>query len=822
MSNGCAGIVAAISVRKLPLKKSKQSRRDPHAEREAERYDNPIPSREFILEQLDEAGSPLGHEDLCQRLALTDPEAVEALRRRLIAMERDGQLHRDRRQAYGRVDKMNLLRGMVQGHKDGYGFFIPQAGGEDLYLTFRQMQKVFNGDEVLVRLGGHGFKGRREAVIVEVLERNTTEIVGRYYEENGIRFVRPDNPRLTLDVLLPPDEPVAAKDGQYVVADIIQQPDRKHPPVGRISQVLGDHMAPGMEIDVAVRSHGIPHVWPGEVTIQAENFGSEVSEAHKTHRVDLRHLPFVTIDGEDARDFDDAVYCEKKRFGGWRLWVAIADVSSYVEPDSPLDREARQRGTSVYFPDHVIPMLPEALSNGLCSLNPQVDRLCLACEMTVSASGRVTGYAFYEAVIHSHARLTYNKVWQMLQERGASEKSALRGQYQHVVRHVDELHNLYQVLRGEREARGAIDFDTVETRILFDEQRKIQEIVPVQRNDAHKLIEECMLAANISAARFLEKHELVGLYRVHEGPDEEKLENVREFLAELGLYLPGGSKPKPEHYQEVMRMIQGRPDAQMIQTVLLRSLQRAMYQPVNEGHFGLSYPAYTHFTSPIRRYPDLLVHRAIRHVIRSKQPSRNVRRVRGAKAIPQKHIYPYDMTAMIQLGEHCSLTERRADEATREVVSWLKCEFLQDHVGDQFPGVVTSVTGFGLFVELKDLYVEGLIHVTALPRDYYYFEQAQHRLVGEHTRQVFRLGDELLVQVAAVNLEERKVDFELIEAKTSKTSKTSKSSRPSKKETKRVATSRDKQVAKKAGKAKVDTGKAEVGKGRTSGKRRRR
>jgi ribonuclease R len=806
-----------MSVRKSPLKKSKEDHQDPHAEREAERYENPIPSREYILEQLDEAGSPQTHEDLCERLKLTDPDSVEALRRRLLAMERDGQLIRDRRRAYGRVDKMNLLRGMVQGHKDGYGFFIPAAGGDDLYLTFRQMQKVFDGDEVLVRPAGVGFKGRREAVIIEVLARNTKEIVGRYYKENGIKFVRPDNPRLTVDVLLPPDETTEAKDGQYVVVEIIQQPDRKHPPAGRITQVLGDHMAPGMEIDVAVRSHGIPHVWPQDVLAQAEEFAGEVTEDQKQHRVDLRKLHFVTIDGADARDLDDAVYCEKKRGGGWRLWVSIADVSSYVEPGSPLDREARQRGTSVYFPDHVIPMLPEALSNGLCSLNPQVDRLVLTCEMTISASGRVTGYKFYEALLYSHARLTYGKVWQMLQERGDAEASTLRSQYKHVVDTVDELHNLYTALRTEREARGAIDFETVETRIVFDENRKIQEIVPVQRNDAHKLIEECMLAANICAARFLEKHDVVALYRVHQGPDEEKLENLREFLAELGLYLPGGRKPKPEHYQEVMEMIQGRPDAQMIQTVLLRSMQRAVYQPVNEGHFGLSYEAYTHFTSPIRRYPDLLVHRGIRHVIRSKMPSTHVARVSGAEVLPQQKIYPYDMNAMLQLGESCSLSERRADEATRDVVNWLKCEFLQDHVGDTFDGVVTGVTGFGLFVELKDLYVEGLIHVTSLPRDYYIYEQAQHRLVGEHTRQVFRLGDELLVQVASVNLEERKVDFELIETK-------GRVNRISKEDAQRLAKGRPgKAPAEKKGSEKTESPKGErSGRGKSRGKRRRR
>ncbi|GAB1267781.1 ribonuclease R [Aurantivibrio infirmus] len=761
------------------MKKTRVKNKDPHAKREAEKYSQPIASREFILDKLEAAGKPLSHEDLVDELGLTDEDDIEALRRRLIAMERDGQVIRDRRKAYGRVDKMNLIRGRVQGHKDGFGFVIPQAGGEDLYLPFRQMQKVFDGDEVLVRPSGANFKGKNEAVIVEVLSRNTEKLVGRYYKEQGVEFVRPDNPRINVDILVVKDEGEKAKSGQFVELEIVQQPDRKHPPAGKILQVLGDHMAPGMEIDVAIRSHNIPHVWPQVVLDQAGQIPEEVQEKDKEHRVDLRHLPFVTIDGEDARDFDDAVYCEaitsaktlaEKNTSGWRLWVAIADVSSYVEPDTALDREAVLRATSVYFPDHVIPMLPEAISNGLCSLNPHVDRLTMVCEMTISAEGKVSDYKFFEAVIHSHARLTYNQVGKMIAERNQEESdSNLRKQYREVVPHIDELHNLYKVLRKERSKRGAIDFETVETRIIFDEQRKIEKIVPVQRNDAHKLIEECMLCANVSAANFLQAHDLVGLYRVHEGPTEEKLENLREFFAELGLYLPGGNKPSPAHYQEVLKKIQGRPDAHVIQTVMLRSLKQAVYQPENLGHFGLHYEAYAHFTSPIRRYPDLLVHRAIRHIIHSRKKSAHVQRVRGAALIEKKAIFPYGMGEMLQLGEQCSLSERRADDATRDVTSWLKCEFLQDHVGDKFEGVVTSVTGFGLFVELKDLYVEGLVHITSLPRDYYHFEAAQYRLIGERSRRVFRLGDELLVQVVRVNLDERKVDFELVESKKTKT-----------------------------------------------------
>lgn len=792
-------------------KPKKPKVRDPHSKREAAKYSNPIPSREFILEQLQAAGRPLDHSELTEILELADPESIEALRRRLVAMERDGQLIRDRRKAYGSVDKMDLLRGRVQGHKDGFGFFIPQQGGEDLFLHSKQMQKVFDGDEVLVRESGTGYRGKREGIIVEVLKRNTPQIVGRYYQEQGTHFVRPENTRINQDILIALGDQGKAESGQYVVVEVTRHPDRKLPPAGRVVNVLGDHLAPGMEIDVAIRSHNIPFVWPIDVTRETKRLPVEVDEKDKTHRVDLRKLPFVTIDGEDARDFDDAVYCEKlskSKGEGWRLWVAIADVSSYVAPGSALDQEAQLRSNSVYFPDYVVPMFPEALSNGLCSLNPNVDRLCMVCEMSVSKSGVVTNYEFYEAVIHSHARLTYTTVGEMLAGQ-ESQNSEVREKHKSLIGHIDQLHQLYLSFRRARDKRGAIEFETVETRIEFDENRKISQIVPVVRNDAHKLIEECMLAANVCAAGFLQQHELPGLYRVHEGPTDQKLENLRDFLSELGLIMLGGEKPTPEHYQQVMDQIAERPDAHLIQVMLLRSLRQAVYQPQNEGHFGLNYPAYAHFTSPIRRYPDLLMHRALRHIIRSRKTSDSVRRVKGAKVIAKKDIYPYDIQALLQLGEHCSLTERRADEATRDVVNWLKCEYLQDHVGDEFGGVVTAVTGFGLFVELFDLYVEGLVHITSLPRDYYHFEQAHQRLVGENSRRVFRLGDELRVQVARVDLEERKIDFELIESKSSKTK------RLTKKEAERSAKTADR---KRGGKDKGKGG--EKGSGKGSGKGR--
>ena len=734
---------------------------DPYAAREAAKYENPVASRELILGVLENSSGPMSHPALCKHFDLDDEDSIEALRRRLIAMERDGQLMRNRRGAYGRVDKMDLVRGRVQGHRDGFGFVIPADGSPDIYLTNRQMRKVFNRDEVLVRLGSEDFRGKREGSIVEVLSRNTEQLVGRLSIERGVHVVKPDNPKISHEILIPPDQTHSAKDGQFVVVEIIQQPGGKSMPAGRIVEVLGDHLAPGMEIDVAIRSHDIPHEWPRAVDDQAAAIKDHVSEEDKVSRIDLRDLPLVTIDGEDARDFDDAVFCEARPDGGWRLIVAIADVSHYVSVNNALDQEAQVRGNSVYFPDYVVPMLPEVLSNGLCSLNPRVDRLCMVCEMNISTAGRIGGYKFYEGVMHSKARLTYTQVGQIVAEQD-KRPSDLRQKFEHVVPHLDELHKLYRALRVAREARGAIDFETQETRIIFDANRKIENIIPVTRNDAHKMIEECMLAANVCTANFLEAHNLPCLYRIHEPPKAEKLEMLHEFLGENGLSMNYSGDISPSNYQEVLQSITDRPDAHLIQTVMLRSMNQAVYSPENKGHFGLAYEAYAHFTSPIRRYPDLLVHRAIRSIIRSNVDSQKVMRHPAAKPLLKNVIYPYGMTDMIGLGEQCSMTERRADDATRDVVSWLKCEYLQDKVGEVFEGIVSSVVGFGLFIELKDVYVEGLVHITALPQDYYHFDAAHHRLVGERTRRTFRLGDQISVRVMRVDLDERKVDLEMI------------------------------------------------------------
>ncbi|CAA0093249.1 Ribonuclease R [Halioglobus japonicus] len=748
---------------------------DPHAAREAERYENPIPSREVILELLADAEKPLDHAEIATSLGLKEPEQVDALQKRLRAMERDGQLMVNRRGAYGLVDKMNLTHCRVQGHRDGYGFAMPIAGGDDIYLSARQMHFVFDGDEALVQVTGEDRRGRLEGKVIEVLQRKHKTVVGRYQEESGIGFVVPDNGRLTQQILIPPKEKGEAISGQIVTVEITEYPTRRFGAKGRVAEVLGDHLDPGMEIDVAIRSHGIPWEWPDEVRQEAASLEAEPLEADKEHRVDLRKLPFVTIDGEDARDFDDAVYCEHTKAGKWRLWVAIADVSHYVAPGSALDQEAALRGNSVYFPARVVPMLPEALSNGLCSLKPAVDRLAMVCEMELSAKGVLSKYRFYEAVIHSHARLTYTQVGEVLEKGKHPDVDKRR------VPDLKRLHGLYHVLRAARDKRGAIDFETVETRIIFDENRKIDAIVPVVRNDAHKLIEECMLCANVATARFYDANQLPILFRVHEGPSEEKLEGLRKFLGELGLDLGGGAKPTPLDYQHLLQQIDGREDAHVIQTMLLRSLSQAVYQPENKGHFGLHYEAYAHFTSPIRRYPDLLVHRGIRHLIRRSASAKGVLRVKGAKNIPAKKIFPYDINAMVVNGEHCSMSERRADEATREVNAWLKCEYLQEHVGDEFNGVIAAVTSFGLFVELEDLYIEGLVHITALPGDYYNFDKARQRLTGERSGRSFQLGGSVRVQVARVDLDDRKIDLEMIDSKPAKKAGAKGAAKPAKK-----------------------------------------
>lgn len=751
------------------MSKKPRSYRDPEAAREASRYDRPVASRELILHVLNDQGRPLTRDQLEDLLEIPDhDDDREALRRRLKAMLRDGQLVQNRRGQYGVADRMNLIPGRVVGHRDGFGFVVTDTQGEDdLFLSPRQMQTVMDGDRVMVSVEGRNRFGKLEARIVEVIERASTEVVGRFVFTAAGPGIEPANRRQTTDVLITDMNGLRVEPGDHVRAEILSYPTVKDPHLQvRLIEVIASPDEPGMEVEVALRSHDIPFVWPPEVEAEARDIEETVSEAAKRGRVDLRDLPLVTIDGEDARDFDDAVYVEKRRWRrGWRLIVAIADVSHYVRPGTPLDTEAHRRGTSVYFPNRVVPMLPEKLSNGLCSLNPDVDRLCLFCEMQISANGRLTGYSFGEGVMRSVKRLTYTQVGALIEQPESEAAQTLRGELPRpVLTALSEFHGLYQALRARREERGAIDFETVETKVLFDEQKKISAIEPAHRNVAHMMIEEAMLAANISAAKLLEKAGVPALFRNHEPPKNEKLESLREFLGPLGVKLAWTEKDgaaTPAVFQKLGKAIAKRPDRILIQTVMLRSLTQARYSAENKGHFGLAYGAYTHFTSPIRRYPDLLVHRAIRYLVRNGKEPKHTQNPGKLVALDKAQILPYDTNHMVALGEHCSMTERRADDASRDVMQWLKCQFMLQHIGDVFEGVISGVTGFGLFVQINDLYVDGLVHVANLDSDYYRHDEKRHRLVGESSGRQFRLGDTVTVRVAAVHVEDRKVDLQL-------------------------------------------------------------
>lgn len=765
---------------------------DPHYKRELEKYGNPIPSREFILSVIRDNNAPMNRDEILTALSIQNEEQIEAMRRRLRAMENDGQLVFTKRKRYALPEKLDLFKGTVIGHREGFGFLQVDGKKDDLFIPNHQMQRVMHGDFVLAQPAGLDRRGRREVRIVRVLESRKKQIVGRFFLENGFSYVVPDDSRIGRDILVPNEHRNGARMGQVVVVELQERSASFNQPIGVITEILGDNMAKGMEVEIALRNHDIPHKFPSAVEKYVKKFTEEVPEEAKKGRVDLRNLPLVTIDGEDARDFDDAVYCEKHG-KGWKLWVAIADVSYYVRLRSTLDVEAHNRGNSVYFPNRVVPMLPEILSNGLCSLNPQVDRLCMVCEMQISAKGKLTDYRFYEVVMNSHARLTYTKVAKMLE--GDEE---LRTRYSTLVPHLEELYKLYQALLSARHQRGAIDFETIETKFIFNAMGRIERIEPVVRNDAHKIIEECMILANIAAANFMEKHKEPALYRIHATPSEEKLTSFRTFLSEFGLTLEGGLKPTTKDYAALLEKVKERPDHELIQTMLLRSLSQAVYHADNIGHFGLALEEYAHFTSPIRRYPDLTLHRGIKYLLAKEQGAKRKTTDTGG--------YHYSFDEMDLLGNHCSMTERRADDATREVADWLKCEYMQDHVGGEFSGVISSVTGFGLFVRLDDLFIDGLVHISTLENDYYQFDAAKQRLIGENSGMQYRLGDKVRIKVEAVHLENKMVDFSLIgsERKPRRAGKTAKEKAkkvfkelPSKASKKRKSAVKKKDVSKK-------------------------
>ncbi|MDZ7643901.1 MAG: ribonuclease R [Woeseiaceae bacterium] len=704
--------------------------------RGAGKYHHPVPDRNALLEHLRDTGQPRKADAIMQAFDLRGQRMRGQLVDRLQAMVRAGQIIENRRGEYCLLEKLHLVTGTVQGHADGFGFMRRDDGGDDVYLSARQMRALFDGDRAVIKVVGSDRRGRPEGQVVEVLERAFTEVAGQFVRERGIGLVIPDNPKIAHRILVAKGESGNAKPGQMVVAEVLDYPSDLEQPTGRIVQVLGAPDKKGIATDIAIHANAIPNVWPAEVKKQAGKFGSSVPTSAKKGREDLRSVPLVTIDGADARDFDDAVYCEPSG-QGWKLLVAIADVAHYVERETPLDREAIKRGTSVYFPDRVVPMLPEALSNGLCSLNPKVDRLCMVCEMRINEDGKATRSRFYEAVMRSHARLTYSEISGFLTgEAPRAVPRALRKPVHHLL-------DLYRALAKNRSRRGAIELDLPQTQIELGRDGTVKRIAAVPRNDAHRMIEEFMIAANVQAAKFLRRHRIPGLYRVHAKPDAERFEELRHYLLSLDLKVPHPDHVEPRQFNQLLSQVKDRPDSQAISMAMLRSLTHAEYTPANIGHFGLALDAYAHFTSPIRRYPDLLVHRAIRHI------------VRGGKA----GNYEYDATRMEQLGHVCSAHERRAEDATREVEAWLKCQFMQDKVGEVFDGVITGVTNFGVFVQLSDLQIDGLVHVTSLKNDYYQFDPARLELVGERGGLRFRLGDEMTVQVQRVDLDTRRIDF---------------------------------------------------------------
>jgi len=735
---------------------------------------SPTATRDQLLAELTQARSPLTPDELAQRLSVIE-ETRAQFDSDVIELERAGRIVRNRAGLLLVAARANLVSGQVQGHRDGFGFLILDDGGPDMALPEHEMSKVLHGDRVLARPAGLDRRGRQEGEIVEVIEHRTNRLVGRFLNERGVTIVVPEDQRIAHDILVPPGAAMNAEPGQVVMIEIVQQPQRHVQPMGRVVEVLGAVDDPGMEIEIAVRKFAVPYEFAPDVIAEAMKLPETVVAKDLKQRVDLRDVPLVTIDGEDARDFDDAVYCEPmdKRRTKWRLIVAIADVSHYVQPGSAIDAEAQNRSTSVYFPRRVIPMLPEKLSNGLCSLNPAVDRLVMVADMVVTAEGEISAYQFYPAVMHSHARLTYTEVWDAL----SLPDSAAARRLAPVLPHLKDLYALFQALAKARIKRGALDLETTETYIVCDPDGRIEKILPRTRNDAHKLIEECMLAANVCAADLLDRYKQPALYRIHEGPTVERLGNVHALLKSLGLNLEGGDEPNSSHYAALLRHIAGRPDQQLLQTVLLRSMQQAVYSPHNVGHFGLSYEAYAHFTSPIRRYPDLLVHRAIKAVLDKSvylpkiaagddaplpMPRGKAGRRPPPPTVKPAGKQPAGIAVWEKLGLICSANERRADDASRDVEAWLKSYYMREKVGETFSGTVSSVVPFGVFVVLDDLFVEGLVHVSELGSEYFMFNEPMHELRGERTGLRYRLADRVTVQVARVDLEARRIEFRLV------------------------------------------------------------
>jgi len=705
-------------------------------------YQHSVPGASRIMSAMEDFGVPQSLDDLAAHFELTVDPGRKRLKKKLNRLVAGGRLLRNRKDEYCLLEKIDAIVGKVSGHRDGFGFVMPDAGGDDVFLPFHEMRQLLDGDRVAVRVSGRDRRGREQGEVVEILERGKQTLVGRFHKERGICYMVEAAARSSHQFLIAARDTGGARDGDMVKAEIIEYPTKRRDAQVKVVRVLGAFDDPGMITTLAIEGFGLRHEWPKKVAKAARSLGNRVSAADKRDRTDLRKLPLVTIDGADARDFDDAVYAEAVD-DGWRVVVAIADVSNYVRKGEPLDTEALARGTSTYFPDRVVPMLPEELSNGLCSLNPKVERLCLVCDMQVGRGGKVRSSSFYKGLMRSHARLTYNEVDAAVTRRDGATRRKLKS----LLPQLEELYAVYRAFAKARKRRGALDLDLPEVAISMTDEHTVSDVSPRPRNDAHRLIEECMIAANVEAARFLGKHRIPGLYRVHPQPDEDRFEELRVMLQELGYKVTAEARTQPRALNKILRQLRERPDFPVLATSVLRTFSQAVYQPDNEGHYGLALAAYAHFTSPIRRYPDLLVHRAIVHLLEGGKP----------------RAFEHSAADMQVLGRNCSMLERQAEAASRHVDNRYKCLYIKEHVGDELDGVVTAVTHFGLFIMLQGLYVEGLAHVTSLSNDYYHMEHGGLRLTGEHTGRSYGLGDEVRVRVTRVDIEEARVDLQVLE-----------------------------------------------------------
>ena len=753
--------------------KSTNYKSDPFASRESKKYDDPIPSREYIMKVLGDSSAPVKFKSLIEKLGITKEDHITSLKYRLGAMERDGQVLRNRKKSYCLVDKIQLFPGKVVVKNNGFGFVDLDINNQKLLLSYKDLRTVFHGDKVLVTRVDDRALGKKRGELVEITERSIEKLTGVLHDQGDFFTLDPDNKEVIQKIIISKSNSGKAKDKQLVEINILEYPTKYCPTIAKVTKIIGKHgIEKGSlnEIRLALKKYEIPHEWPEELQPELDKIPEKVTPAAKKDRLDLRELPLVTIDGIDAKDFDDAVYCQrKKNKSGWKLWVAIADVSFYVRPGMTLDEQAYERGTSVYFPNKVIPMLPEKLSNGLCSLVPDQERLCFACEMDISNDGEVQKYKFVPAVMKSWARLTYTQVKEYLEDNSQElvdkyqkETKGKAKDKSIVLDNLNDLYNLHKILIKNRNIRGALDFFLPEPLIEFTEDNKIKAINVAQRTVAHSIIEECMLLTNISAAQFAKKHKLPVLYRNHETPSQDKYDNLRDYLKPFGLVLGGGKSPEPKHFNALLTKIHSRKDGAILQLVVLRTMNQAVYEEENKGHFGLAYEEYTHFTSPIRRYPDLLLHRFIHHLyIKDKRFAKLSANIKISKKDVNLYYNPTDKLISEQ-GVHCTRTEKRADEATRSVVGWLKCEYMENKVGTIYDATITSVTSFGSFVQLRNVYIEGLVHISTLFSDYYEYDEKNLRLIGSATGIVHKIGDSVKVKLTRVDVINRLIDFNLV------------------------------------------------------------